>query len=735
MGAEPDLKAVGTRAAKVDGPELVTGRGIFAEDVRLPGMLYGRVLHSSHPHARILRIDASRARKLEGVIDVITSSETPGMSLFAAKEACYEGQKIAAVAAEDPDIAEDALELIRVDYEVLPAVVDPAAAMAHDAPRARLDVPPGDVTDGQGRKLPNVTAHRDFVEGDVDKAFAASDVIVEAEYETPFFHQTYIEPNVATARLEPDGRITIWTACQGIFSIRDSVAGALKMPHGRIRVIGTKIGGGFGAKNGVFVESHAALLAKRTGRPVQIVMDREEEFRDGKPAPGCLTRLKLGAKSDGAMTAIEGRIVWDGGWTGGGGAPNRLKGPYRLSNVKLEGYAVRTNKPSPGAYRAPGSPQTAFAIESTVDLLALKLGMDPVELRLKNAVGVGDPSLGGTPLPRDWFKDTLKKTAEAARWGKRRLKRHQGRGIACGEWTNGSGPSNAFITVGEDGSVSLLTGQMDINGLHTALAQIVAEELRVKPEKVTVTQGDTDMVPYTTLSAGSMAAYSAGTAARQAGQEARKRVLEVASEMLEAPIEKLELTQEGVRVIGSPDRSAALSVLAASARRTRGGPLSGQSVLGGLPTFPSYSVDIATVEVDPDTGQVRLIDLVIGQDVGRSLNPTLVEGQMQGGATQAMGFGMMEGYRYDGDGKLLNPNLLDYPIPTALDIPQIRTVIVEASSPEGPYGAKGVGEPPIIPGAAAIANAIHDAVGARVTELPTTPERVLTAIQAGAGAA
>ena len=303
-------------------------------------------------------------------------------------------------------------------------------------------------------------------------------------------------------------------------------------------------------------------------------------------------------------------------------------------------------------------------------------------------------------------------------------------GVACGEWTNGSGPTNAFITVGEDGSVTLLTGQVDITGLHTSLAQVVAEELTVPIDQVKVTLGDTDMVPYTAVSAGSLATYSAGTAAREAGRQARKRVLSAAAQFLECDADKLVLHDGRVRVSGSKRRSVGLAELAASARGAPEGPISGQWVLGGVPTHPSYSVCIATVEVDPETGRVRLLKLVEGQDVGRALNPIQVEGQMQGGAAQSIGLGLMEGYRYGEGGCLLNPDLLDNPIPTVRDLPQIETVVVEEPCSDGPYGAKGVGEPPIIPGAAAIANAIHDAIGARVTEAPITPERVLAAIRA-----
>ena len=729
MPKEAQLTAVGKRMPRVDGPDMVTGRAVYADDVRLPGMLYGRVLHSPHAHARIRGVDVSRARKLPGVVDVICAADVPELSIFANDEVCYQGQKVAAVAAEDPDIAEDALRLIKVDYEVLPAVTDPVAAIHPDAPEVQLGAKSTEVKGKDGRLMKNVAAHPTLEQGDVDKGFAEADAVVEAEFVTPFWHQAYMEPNAATARVEADGRISVWTSCQGAFHMRDAVAGALKVPQGQVRIVVTKVGGAFGAKNGIFVEPQAAVLAMRTGLPVKVTMNREEEFLDGCPAPGVVIRLKMGGRKDGSITALEGRAIYDGGHRAGGGSLARLRGLYRIPNVKLEGLAVRTNKMRPGAYRAPGAPQAAYARESIVDMLARKLGWDPVEFRLHSAVKEGDSSISGSSLPRVFLKESIQKAADAAGWGKKRLKRNQGRGVACGEWAHGVGPSNAFVTMREDGSVSLLTGHVDITGVHTSLAQIAAEEMGVRPERVTVVQADTDMVPFTTLSAGSMALYSAGTAAREAGKQARKRILSAAAEFLEVSVSDLEIVDEEVRVTGRPKKKVALSVLAATANQSNEGPIAGQWVLGRIPNNPCFSANVATVEVDPETGKVTVIDLVAVQDVGKAINPVLVEGQIQGGATQALGYGLTEGYQYGEDGGVLNPNLLDYALPTSVDVPNIRTVLIEEPSPYGPFGAKGVGEPPIIPGAAAIANAIEDAIGARVTQLPMTPERVLAAIK------
>jgi CO/xanthine dehydrogenase Mo-binding subunit len=439
--------------------------------------------------------------------------------------------------------------------------------------------------------------------------------------------------------------------------------------------------------------------------------------------------LKTAAKKDGTLTAVEGCSVWDGGISGRDGGVNRLLGLYKIPNVRLEGFAVRTNKPAPGAFRAPGAPQTALPRESNIDALAKKLGIDPVKFRLKNATGKGDYAPSGAPIPHDWLRDTITKTAEAARWGKRRLKRNQGIGIACGEWANGSGPTNAFVTMSDDGSVTVLTGQVDITGVHTVMAQIVAEELAMPVEKVSVRLGDTDSVPYTSLSAGSKSAYSAGTAAKHAAEDARNRIFKLAAQHLKVSEQDLILSDERVQVRGSRSKSVSLADLAKAAMNSNEGPISGRWVLGRIPAFPSYVVNVAVVEVDEETGKVKLIDLIAGQDVGKALNPMLVEGQIEGGAVQSVAYGWMEGYVYRDNGKVGNPNLLDYAIPTAMDIPNIISVIVEEASPLGPYGAKGVGEPPIIPGAAAIVNAVCDAIGIHVTDIPMTPERIVAALR------
>ncbi len=723
------LSSVGQRTARLNGPDIVSGRTTYADDIHLAGMLHGRILHSPHAHARIRSIDISKALAFPGVVDVFTAKDTKGTPLLTTKEARYQGDKIAVVIAEDPDIAEDAVELVEVEYKILPSATDPFEAMQPGAPPVLLGAPTQDVKGEDGRPLQNIAARSEHIDGDVEKAFSEADAIVESEYRTPYWHQTYMEPNSCSARVEPDGKITLWTSCQGSFNIRDAVAGALSIPEGNIRVIPLEMGGGFGAKNGPFVEAHTVFASIRTGRPVKMLMNREQEFFDGRPAPGCWVRLKTAGKKDGTITAVEGRIAWDGGISGRSGAVNRLIGPYAIKNANLEAFGVRTNKPAPGAFRAPGAPQMAVARESNIDMLAHKLGIDPLELRMKNAVGPGNLSPTGAPITHEWLRDTLQAAAKASKWGKRKLKKNQGVGIACGDWRNGSGATSAFITMAGDGSVTVLTGQVDITGLHTVMAQIVSEELHVPVEKITVTLGDTDKVPYTSLSAGSKAAYSAGTAAKRASIHAREQLLSIGAKLLEAGEADIVIGDEQVHVAGSKKKSVSFADIANYANGSQTGPILGTSVVGNIPSYPSYAVNVVTVEVDTETGTVKIIDLVAAQDVGRALNPMLVEGQIEGGAVQSVAYGLMEGMIYDQAGHVRNPNLLDYAIPTIGDMPPVKTVLVEQECEHGPYGAKGVGEPPIIPGAAAVMNAIYDAVGVHVTQIPITSERLLKALK------
>lgn len=717
-------RIVGRRVPRLDGPAMASGKALYAADFKLPGMLYGRCLRCPHPHAKIKWIDIRRAAALPGVRAVITAADVPGGGVLARDEVGYEGQKVAAVAADTPEIAEEAVALIDVEYEVLPAVVDLEQALRPDAPPVRLDAPVEEVTDAQGRPLRNVRRFQETAEGDWERALAEADVVVEGTFRAPTISQVYLELHAALVRPEPDGRFTVWSGAQGIFMVRSAVAQALGLPLQRVKVIGAQVGGAFGGKNACHVEPIAAVLAWKTGRPVRVVDTRAEVFLDSHPGPGFLARARLGAKRDGTITALDAEMFWDGGCYGGGGGAGGIRGLYHFPTYRLRGYGVYTNTLPPGPYRAPSAPQQALVREGMMDLLARELNLDPLELRLKNI----PPTENGAALA-----DTLRAVAEKAGWAPERPGQapaapiRRGRGLAAGDWTNWDGCSAATVILNENGSFEVLMGSVNLTGTSTVFAQIAAEELGVPVESVTVTLGDTDSVPYHDVSGGSRTAYATGTAVQRAAQGVREQLLRRGAALLGARPEEVEIADRRIRKRDDPEESVTFAELGQNCIRMPEGPIQASSGLGELPARPSYAAQIAEVEVDVETGQVKVVRFVAAQDVGRALNPTAVEGQIQGAVAQGIGWALWEGYRYDERGRLANPNLLDYPIATAHDLPPIETVLVETHPAGGPYGAKGVGEPPIVPAPAAVMNAVADALGVPVGELPLTPERVVRA--------
>jgi xanthine dehydrogenase molybdenum-binding subunit len=729
-----DTVVVGQRVPRVDALDKVTGRAKYTADLKLPGMLYGAFLRSPHAHARIKRIDTSKAEALPGVKAVLTQAKLAGrvakivdeahgtamdFKAFADTKVTYQGEKIAAVAAVSREIAEEAVRLIEVEYELLPAVVDPREAVRPGAPIIHEGLKPCPGPDGT--PLVNVLRVVDRVEGDVDDAFARSDYIFEDTYVIPRAHQSYIEPQVAIAEVDPAGRVTCWTSTQGIFSVRNNLARTLDIPPHKINVIGMTIGGGFGAKFGGVVDTYAVMLAQVTGRPVKIVYTREEEFLDGRPAPGLVITIKTGVRKDGKILARKAIAFWDVGVQGGGaGATQRVRGVYDIPNIEFHGYDVATNKPPTGAYRAPGGPQATFASEAQLNKIAHALGLDPVEFRLMNM---------REGLEVD-FKKTLRAVADAAGWWSRTKGPNEGWGVAIGEWTNGSAASSAVCSLQEDGSLKIFSGLMDITGTDTAMAQIAAEVTGVSYDRVSVVRGDTNSVPMAPGSGGSMITFSMGNAVKRAAEEVRQRILEVASDMLEARPEDLDLRDNRVTVRGAPDRAVTLAEVAQQAAKTTGGPIAGKGSFAREPSATTIAAQIVKVEVEPDSGKVWVRRVVGSLDCGRAINPMAVEGQMEGGAAQGIGWGLWEQMVYAPDGRILNPGFLDYHIPTALDLPDIESVLVEVPTVNGPFGAKGVGEPPITPGIAAVQNAIFDAVGVDLHEVPFTPERVRAAIRA-----
>ncbi|MBX6772162.1 MAG: xanthine dehydrogenase family protein molybdopterin-binding subunit [Chloroflexi bacterium] len=729
-----DTVVVGQRVPRVDALDKVTGRAKYTADLKLPGMLYGAFLRSPHAHARIKRIDTSKAEALPGVKAVLTQAKLAGrvakivdeahgtsmdFKAFADTKVTYQGEKIAAVAAVSREIAEEAVRLIEVEYELLPAVVDPREAVRPGAPIIHEGLKPCPGPDGT--PLVNVLRVVDRVEGDVEDAFARSDYIFEDTYVIPRAHQSYIEPQVAIAEVDPAGRVTCWTSTQGIFSVRNNLARTLDIPPHKINVIGMTIGGGFGAKFGGVVDTYAVMLAQVTGRPVKIVYTREEEFLDGRPAPGLVITIKTGVRKDGKILARKAIAFWDVGVQGGGaGATQRVRGVYDIPNIEFHGYDVATNKPPTGAYRAPGGPQATFASEAQLNKIAHTLGLDPVEFRLMNM----------REGPEVDFKKTLRAVADAAGWWSRTKGPNEGWGVAIGEWTNGSAASSAVCSLQEDGSLKIFSGLMDITGTDTAMAQIAAEVTGVSYDRVSVVRGDTNSVPMAPGSGGSMITFSMGNAVKRAAEEVRQRILEVASDMLEARPEDLDLRDNRVAVRGAPDRAVTLAEVAQQAAKTTGGPIAGKGSFAREPSATTIAAQIVKVEVEPDSGKVWVRRVVGSLDCGRAINPMAVEGQMEGGAAQGIGWGLWEQMVYAPDGRILNPGFLDYHIPTALDLPDIESVLVEVPTVNGPFGAKGVGEPPITPGIAAVQNAIFDAVGVDLHEVPFTPERVRAAIRA-----
>ncbi|HLG50838.1 MAG TPA: xanthine dehydrogenase family protein molybdopterin-binding subunit, partial [Chloroflexota bacterium] len=676
-----DTVVVGQRVPRVDALDKVTGRAKYTADLKLPGMLYGAFLRSPHAHARIKRIDTSKAEALPGVKAVLTQAKLAGrvakivdeahgtamdFKAFADTKVTYQGEKIAAVAAVSREIAEEAVRLIEVEYELLPAVVDPREAVRPGAPIIHEGLKPCPGPDGT--PLVNVLRVVDRVEGDVEDAFARSDYIFEDTYVIPRAHQSYIEPQVAIAEVDPAGRVTCWTSTQGIFSVRNNLARTLDIPPHKINVIGMTIGGGFGAKFGGVVDTYAVMLAQATGRPVKIVYTREEEFLDGRPAPGLVITIKTGVRKDGKILARKAIAFWDVGVQGGGaGATQRVRGVYDIPNIEFHGYDVATNKPPTGAYRAPGGPQATFASEAQLNKIAHALGLDPVEFRLMNM----------REGPEVDFKKTLRAVADAAGWWSRTKGPNEGWGVAIGEWTNGSAASSAVCSLQEDGSLKIFSGLMDITGTDTAMAQIAAEVTGVSYDRVSVVRGDTNSVPMAPGSGGSMITFSMGNAVKRAAEEVRQRILEVASDMLEARPEDLDLRDNRVTVRGAPDRAVTLAEVAQQAAKTTGGPIAGKGSFAREPSATTIAAQIVKVEVEPDSGKVWVRRVVGSLDCGRAINPMAVEGQMEGGAAQGIGWGLWEQMVYAPDGRILNPGFLDYHIPTALDLPDIESVLVE----------------------------------------------------------
>ena len=761
MKTTRDVKGIGLAIPRPDGPEKVLGQVQYVADLDARGLLHAKLLRSPHAHARIVRIDASRARALPGVRAVLTAADVPELkrkaptrahAVLAIDRVVFVGHPVAAVAADEPAIAEEALDLIEVEYAVLPHAVDPLQSMQPGAPPVADAGTEADTSEALAHgsvaglaaetkpaKAVNISQQARLHRGDVAAGFAASDVVIEKTYRVPMVHQGYLEPHAVLAQWDSTGLLTLWASTQGSFNTRSEVADVLEIPENRIRVVPVECGGGFGGKIRALCEPITALLARATGRPVRYVMSRREELEAGMPAPQVIIRLKTGVKRDGSLMALEAEtIVESGAFSGAVLTVSSvfLASLYRWPAFEVRGFEVLTHKPSIAAYRAPVAPHTIFALDSQMEQLAHALGRDPVEFRLGHLQREGDPMANNQPWLNNGAVEVLTRLAEHPLWKDRAAwkasatgGRRRGTGLALGGWLGGLQPTGATVRLNPDGSLSVLTGQVDIAGTNIALAQIAATAFGLDVDRVRITTGDTDVAPVTGLSAGSKTVYTVGVAVMEAARDARRQALAIAAQELEASDHDLEVEDGRVVVRGVPDRGVTLAQIGKKGNlyMSKTPPVLGVSHPAFSQQAPAFAAELARIEVDPETGEVTLHDFVVVQDVGRAINPLGVEGQMQGGAVQSLGMALTEALTYDDRGRLTNPSLLDYRTLTAADLPDIETIIVEKPAPAGPFGARGVGEPPIVPGPAAVANAIEDAIGVRLTETPLTPERIALA--------
>ncbi len=746
--AQPVL--VGTSLPRQDGPDKVTGRARYAGDQVLPGMLYARLVTSPYAHARILNINTSAALSVPGVVAAFTA-ETLGITQadplsrvqcpLAQQEVLWCGHPVAIVVGETEAIAEDGAAAVEVDYDPLPVVIDPEAAIRPDSPPVRSSHEISAVE--EEKRSPNVSQTSPLKMGDIEVGLREAEVVVECSYRTHPVHQSYLEPQSVTVAPGPSGyHLVIWPSTQGLFNVRSAVAQALKMPERQIRVEPVPIGGGFGGKE-TLIEPLVAAVAYRLRKPVRLVYTRQEDLLAGNPAPQTVITIKLGAKRDGTLTALQARMILDSGaypnplaWLSG----FHFSSVYRCPNMDIRCDVAQTNKPGTGAYRAPTGPQAYFALESTVHELSQQLGMDPLQFRQLNALKEGDLNIRHGRWPRIGMLECLEQIQQHPLWVQREQARQQapeelkgwkiGIGVAVAGWPGGTEPAAALCRLEQDGTFTVVVGSVDVSGSDTSLALIAAEELSMPAEGVNVTHDNTDAMPYSGLSAGSKTTFTVGSAVLAAARDARKQVFTIAAEMLEASAEDMELRDGRVMVKGVPEKRVTLQQIAA---RSMGfsapyEPVYGRGRSANRFTSPASAAHLAKVAVNPETGEVRVLDYVAAQDVGRAINPAEVEGQIHGGVVQGIGWALLEEMTYDEQGQLLTTTLMDYALPQSQDVPTITPLLVEVPSELGPFGAKGVGEPPVVPVAAAIANAIKDAAGVRMAQLPMTPERVFASL-------
>ena len=752
-------KVIGTRPIRHDGVDKVTGRAIYGADIQLTGLLYGAIKRSPHPHARIKSIDTSRAEAHPGVRAVVTAHDLPQIAdkladlgeaivnlrdasnnVLAYGKVLYKGHAVAGVAAVNLHVAQEAVELIDVEYEPLPHVTGVLEAMEDGAPILHEDMKTtsmGEETD----KVSNIANHFQHKMGEPDDGFAEADVVVEREFTTQTVHQGYIETHNATALWNEEGQLTIWTSTQGAFSVRDQMSEILQMPISKVKIVPLEIGGGFGGKISVYLDPVAALLSKKTGHPVKMTMTRDEVFEGTGPTPGSYLKVKMGATNDGRLTAATAYMAYEAGAYPGspvGAGAGCIFTPYDIPNVQIDGYDVCVNKPKTNAYRAPGATNAAFATETVVDEISEKLGVDPLEFRVKNGAKEGTRRADGPVHPvigcietteaalgSEHYRSSLDKTAN----GKVR-----GRGVASGYWFNFNGGRSAIsVSINPDGTINMLEGSTDIGGSRASIAMQLAETIGLEATDIKPYVVDTDSIGYTDVTGGSRTTFGTGYAAHATGQALIREMKERASKLWDVPADAIDFADGVFSYRDDEEKRGTFKELASQAGDA-GGP-----VVAQVSTNPdgsgggAFATHVVDVEVDRETGKVDILRYTAVQDAGTAIHPSYVEGQMQGGVVQGIGWGLNEEYIYNDAGSMTNASFLDYRMPTTLDLPMIETIIVEVPNESHPYGVRGVGEVPIVPPPAALANAIYDATGVRLRDLPMSPPRVQQALAENGG--
>ncbi len=730
-----EYKWVGTRPIRHDGYDKVTGKARFAADLNMTGQLHGAFLRSPHAHAKIVSIDTSAAEAMPGVKSVVIGADFPDLdptnpeadtaeNCMARSVALYHGHPVAAVAATTKAEAEAACAAIAVEYEELPAIFDIDESMAEGAPLVNDRNFTRFVPDAN--EPSNLATVTNLARGEVDEAFEAADLVVEREFTTEIVHQGYIEPHACVVDVGADGKANVWASSQGHFRVRSQTAAVLGWDVNRVKVTPAEIGGGFGGKTTIYIEPVAARLSEKAGRPVKIVMSRSEVLRATGPAPGSKMRVKIGATNDGELTVMDAWLAYSVG------AFNNMAGmigamsvaTYKFPNLKLEAYSVLTNTPKSAAYRSPSAPHAAYAVESVVDEIAIELGMDPIELRLKNAVVEGDLTAMGMPHPRIGLVECLEALRDSEHY-QSEVPEGAGRGVATGFWFNIGQESSATVHVNANGTATVLTGSPDIGGSRASMALMAAETLGLDVQQITPVVADTESIGFTDTTEGSRTTFATGMAVVEACNKIIEDMRGRAATMMGVEVDDVEWV-DGAAVSDGKD-PLTIAAIAGGAART-GGPLTASASVNAAGAGPSFAVHLCDLKIDEETGHTSVLRYTAVQDAGKAIHPSYVEGQLQGGSVQGIGWALNEEYVLNDDGSLDNDSFLDYRIPVASDLPMIETIVVEVPNPAHPYGVRGVGETGIVPPMAAIANAINNATGLRMTSLPMSPPKLLAAI-------